>query len=352
MLKATARQEFSKLLLGWYRPEDRPMPWKAESDPYRIWVSEVILHQTRVQQGWQPYLQFIQRFPTVDSLAAATPEQVLAQWQGLGYYRRAQHLHSGAKYIIEELQGQMPQTGQAWLKVKGIGPYSAAAIASFAYNEPLAVLDGNVIRVLARFFCLQEDPNRKRKIYVDLAQSLLAVDKPAIYNQAIMDLGATVCTPAKPQCPKCPFSKLCCSYKNQSQLQFPVKSKKVKIKEIHISYLIICDKEKILVKQRPENGIYRAMWDFPSIESSEVNDEKIIKNKFKEILPGIKNIHLLSTDKQQLTHRKLIIHYYYSEPIQNHIIPTTYTLMSINKFAQLAVPGFIKRILPSINSMQ
>ena len=345
MPATSPHRRFASLLLDWYDPADRPMPWKGERDPYRIWISEVILHQTRVQQGWEPYLRFIGHFPDVATLAAAPADAVLAAWQGLGYYRRALHLHAGAKYIMDEREGKLPGTADEWLQVKGIGPYSAAAIASFAFNEPRAVLDGNVFRVLARVFCLAADPRQERPVFAELAGQLLPRQKSAVYNQAIMDLGATICTPARPRCQQCPLSTICCSYREGRQIEFPIRPKPVTVKRLDLYLLILKDKGKLLLRQRPDTGIYRRMWDLPGLESTSTLSPAEVQQQMRAVLPGMEKISLLATDSQQLTHRKLFIHYFEGVKPEGFKPPAGYRFYSANQFKQIAVPAYLSRLI-------
>jgi A/G-specific adenine glycosylase len=228
--KDTDFQAFSYQILSWYRANPRELPWRGTADPYKIWLSEIILQQTRIAQGTPYYLKFVAAFPTVQDLATASEEEVLRLWQGLGYYSRARNLHACAKSIWFEHGGKFPDTYQKLLLLKGVGSYTASAISSFAFGEAKAVVDGNVFRVLARFFGISTDiaSPKAKKEFEGLANQLIPHQNPGEYNQAIMDLGATVCKPRQPICGACPFQQKCMAFGMGQVEQFPVKSKKIK----------------------------------------------------------------------------------------------------------------------------
>ena len=224
---------FSSTLLNWHKKNNRTLPWKVDKDPYKIWLSEIILQQTRVEQGIPYYQKFIATFPTIHDLAQTDESNVLKVWEGLGYYSRARNLHDTAKYISIHLNGVFPSSYENLLKLKGVGPYTAAAIASFAYDLPHAVVDGNVYRVLSRIFGIKTpmDSSEGRKEFQKIAQELINAQDPGGYNQAIMDFGATVCTPKNPNCNQCPFSEQCFAFLNRSINQLPVKNKNIQKKK-------------------------------------------------------------------------------------------------------------------------
>lgn len=246
----------------------REMPWRGERDPYRIWLSEVILQQTRVEQGRGYYERFCVRFPTVKELAKASEAEVFKLWEGLGYYARARNLHATAQHIYNERKGQFPDHYDALLRLKGIGPYTAAAIASFAYREPRAVVDGNVIRVLARVFGIAEAPvtAAAKKTFQQLADNCLDQQHPDKYNQAIMDFGAQVCTPRSPRCEDCPLQAICFAKEKNLTDQLPVTVKKAPLRHRHFHYLVIYDKKDVLLQQRTEKDIWKGLWEFPLLE--------------------------------------------------------------------------------------
>ena len=240
---------FTKKLLEWYAQNDRPMPWKGIKNPYFIWLSEVILQQTRVEQGLPYYLKFIKKYPTINSLAKAPEDEILKLWEGLGYYSRARNLHAAAKEIVVNYNGIFPTTYEEILKLKGVGEYTASAIASFAYDLPRAVIDGNVYRVLTRFFGIHTpvDTSKGKKKIRLLADCLLETQKPALYNQAIMDFGAIQCTPKTPECSVCTLKNACTGYGLKKVNTYPVKSKKIKKRKRHFYYLVLKQGSKLLL---------------------------------------------------------------------------------------------------------
>lgn len=261
--------KFSLLITQWYRQNGRKLPWRDTNDPYKIWLSEIILQQTRVEQGRSYYQKFVDHYPTVLDLANASEQDILNDWQGLGYYSRARNLHFSAKYIRDELSGTFPQTFDEIIKLKGVGKYTAAAIASFAFNEPKAVVDGNVYRLLSRVFNVDTpiDSSKGQKDFQTLADSLISPDHPADHNQAIMEMGALVCTPTKPDCMFCPVTEICESRAKGTHLDLPVKSKKTKVRNRYFHYLIYNQESNTLIEQRTEKGIWQQLYQFPLIET-------------------------------------------------------------------------------------
>lgn len=271
--KTSENQAFSHQIISWYQANPRDLPWRGIKDPYRIWLSEVILQQTRVAQGLPYYYAFVSAFPTVSDLANAPEEEVLRLWQGLGYYSRARNLHACAKYINQELSGVFPSTYQDLLLLKGVGSYTAAAIASFAFGEVKAVVDGNVFRVLARYFGIHTDiaSSGAKKEFEKLANELIPVDQPAEFNQAMMDFGARLCTPKNPDCTNCPVRSTCFAFKNQLQTALPVKINKTKVKERGLHYLVIRCGEKWVWRKRSQGDIWTGLHDFPELDRTKPN---------------------------------------------------------------------------------
>ncbi len=253
---------FTKQLTAWHETDnDRNLPWKSEQDPYKIWLSEVILQQTRALQGLPYYMRFTEAYPTVKNMAAANDDDAFRLWQGLGYYNRCKNMLNTARYISSELNGKFPDTYDGLLALKGIGPYTASAIASFAYGLPNAVVDGNVYRVLARYFGIEEaiDTTSGKKIFAELAQQLLNKNGSAAYNQAIMDLGATVCTPRNPTCSACPLHKKCIAYEQGLTGLLPIKSKKTAVKTRYFNYLLLQWKDMLWIHKRTGNDICQSL---------------------------------------------------------------------------------------------
>jgi len=309
--------DFSNSLLHWYLQEKRDLPWRNTTNPYPIWLSEIILQQTRVAQGMPYYLSFIEKFPTIFDFAAANEEEVLKLWQGLGYYSRARNMHKTAQYIVSELDGVFPNTYQDLLKLKGIGPYTAAAIASFSFNEVVPVVDGNVYRVLARFFGIETDiaSSKARKEFFELAQLLISKDKPAIFNQAIMEFGALQCVPQNPDCKVCIFSNSCLALQINKVDQLPIKLKKTKVTNRFLNYLIYMDDENTtIVCKRIQKGIWHNLYEFPVIETEkDVSDEEMMQLiRFQNTENQIDNIFLYNPLKiiHKLSHQKLTLRFF------------------------------------------
>lgn len=304
---------FRSQLLEWYRNSHRPLPWKGEKDPYIIWLSEIILQQTRVEQGMPYFHRFTEQYPRIQDLANAPEDEVMKLWEGLGYYSRARNMHAAAKYIFEELEGKFPDTFEGILKLKGVGPYTAAAIASFAFDLPHAVVDGNVFRVLSRFFGidLPIDSSEGKKHFQQLAQHLLDHEDPARYNQAIMDFGATLCTPQKPGCSDCPLQKKCQAFQKERIGELPVKSKKIQRRTRFFHYLIINQGSDTWIRKRTGKDIWKNLYEFPMIEmeSGLQHAQKMIEAS--DLATVLSHTHYeierVSPPYQQLlTHQKIV----------------------------------------------
>lgn len=312
MIEKQTKTWFRRSLLRWnLNKNDRKMPWKGIKDPYKIWLSEIMLQQTRVEQGMGYYNRFIKAFPTVDLLAQAAENQVYKHWEGLGYYSRCRNLIATAKKVSFELDGRFPETREGLLSLKGVGPYTAAAIGSFAFGLPLAVVDGNVMRVLSRVLGIKEpvdQPAVKKKIET-YAGELLDDKNPAAYNQAIMDLGAVVCKPQQPACSQCPFQKKCFAYKHGLQATLPVKSKKIKSRERFMYYLILEHAGKQLMRKRTGNDIWKGLYEFVLMEKDEPQAFKSMQKLSGWGIPstGIQQeiIDVSEEIVHQLTHQKI-----------------------------------------------
>jgi A/G-specific adenine glycosylase len=261
---------FNIKICDWYLQNHRQLPWRETSDPYRIWISEIILQQTRVKQGHDYYLRFIGAFPTVETLARASEQNVLRAWQGLGYYTRARNLHRAARVIVNDLGGQMPRNSHDLRKLSGIGPYTAAAIASIAFREPVAVVDGNVYRLLSRCFAISTpiDSTEGKKSFGALANRLIDTLEPGRFNQAMMELGALICTPTNPQCHLCPVEADCLSLKTGTHLQYPVKGKKIAKRTRHFNYVLLRSAVTCFAtKRREKDDIWQGLFEPLLIES-------------------------------------------------------------------------------------
>lgn len=312
MKKSTKQKFFTKNLLDWFKKNDRPLPWKGEKNPYYIWLSEIILQQTRVAQGLPYFEKFKAAFPKVHDLANAPSDEVMKLWEGLGYYSRARNLHFTAKFISSELNGVFPNTYNAILGLKGVGPYTAAAIASFAFDLPHAVVDGNVFRVLSRVFGIKSpiDTTQGKKEFNQLADKLLAKKTPAIYNQAIMDFGATQCVPVKPKCTICPMQENCKAFANNLVGILPIKSKKIKKRDRFFNYLVFKRNDTLILNKRNQKDIWLNLYDFPLVEAEKLlNEEELKQSKVFQKIIGDTSFLIKKSSKpfkQLLTHQKIV----------------------------------------------
>lgn len=303
----------SAKLIDWYQQNQRDLPWRNTADPFKIWISEIILQQTRVNQGMDYYHRFVERFPDVASLAIAHEDEVLKYWQGLGYYSRARNLHKAARQIMDKHGGRFPDNFQDVLSLSGIGTYTASAICSFAYHQPYAVVDGNVYRVLARLFniSLPIDSTQGIKQFQILADEVLDRQNPGTHNQAIMEFGALQCVPVNPDCENCTLKFQCLAFATKNVSQLPVKSLKIKTKTLHFNYLNIQYQDYCFIRQRKEGNIWKNLFEFPLIEDDcLLNQVELINHAhFREIFKDIDNVYIRSVSKPVkhiLTHRKIM----------------------------------------------
>lgn len=278
---------FSNSLTKWYLQNKRDLPWRNTQNPYFIWLSEIMLQQTRVAQGMPYFYSFTTAFPTVFDLANASEEQVLKLWQGLGYYSRARNLHKTAQYIAFELDGIFPSSYIDLLKLKGVGEYTAAAIASFSYNEKVPVVDGNVFRVLSRYFDIESDISllSTKKEFTALASELISKENPALFNQAIMEFGAMQCVPKNPNCDICIFNSSCMALQKKKVSQLPVKSKKLKVTKRYFNYIVFLDEnQKTYIQKRSDKGIWHNLYEFPLIETQKEESFEAISNQIQDLI--------------------------------------------------------------------
>ena len=335
-------------MLTWFAENKRALPWRETSDPYRIWVSEVILQQTRVAQGWAYYERFIAAFPTAEALAKAEEEDVLRLWQGLGYYSRARNMHRAAKQICE--LGAFPTTYAEIRALSGIGDYTAAAISSIAYGLPTAVVDGNVYRVLSRFFADNTpiDSTQGKKHFAELAQALLPEKSPGVYNQAIMDFGAMQCTPKSPKCDTCPLQQGCLASARENVQTFPVKSKKTKVETRHMVYLIVHDTlGKTWLHQRQAGDIWQGLYEFPLLEFNAPPTLKDIKGHpfYQRCIPHEASFrNVTSSLTHQLTHRLLKVDCYEIYVSEDTPVPEGFTAVLWENLTDYPLPQLIVRL--------
>ncbi|MEI6866552.1 A/G-specific adenine glycosylase [Flavicella sp.] len=339
---------FCNLLEEWYLSVDRDLPWRKNKNPYSVWISEIILQQTRVAQGTAYYLKFIKSFPTVFDLANAKEELVLKLWQGLGYYSRARNLHYAAKYIVNELDGVFPSTYIDLLKLKGVGDYTASAVASICFNEQQAVVDGNVYRVLARYFGIATPINSAKGIkeFKILAQSLLETEDPGQYNQAIMDFGALKCKPQNPNCETCTLAGGCAALRSNSIAELPVKEKKIKIKKRYFNFIVLITEDyNTILTQRKGKGIWENLYQFPLIESIQSIgiDELVVIKEFQNLMEEDDiSIQLFNTKDwvHKLSHQHLYTKFWVVRTKSSHS-----DLISINQINDYAVPRLVDRFV-------
>ncbi|CAM1343182.1 A/G-specific adenine glycosylase [Tenacibaculum aestuarii] len=337
----------SKQLIFWYLQNKRELPWRKTKDPYRVWLSEIMLQQTRVAQGLPYFLKFTETFPTVFDLAKAEESEVLKLWQGLGYYSRARNLHFTAKYISEEFKGVFPKSYKELLQLKGVGDYTASAIASICYDEPVAVVDGNVYRVLSRYFGVATPINSTKGIkeFKELAQTVIDATQPGVYNQAIMDFGALHCKPQNPLCDECPLAESCVALASNSLKEFPVKEKKIKIKKRYFNYLVpVTEDNQTVLEERVGKGIWQGLYQFPLVETKKETDEKelIEHDQFVKLFPEETTISLFNKEDivHKLSHQHLVTKFW--------VVKTTNVsenTMSWSKVKEQPVPVLIDKFL-------
>lgn len=345
-------EEWSSKLLQWYEDNKRDLPWRSTSDPYKIWLSEIILQQTRVNQGTAYYLRFVEKYPTITELATASEDEVLKVWQGLGYYSRARNLHQAAKAIRHSFKGLFPRKYEDIRGLKGVGPYTAAAIASFAYNLPYAVLDGNVMRVYSRLFGITDpiESMKGRKKLQHLADELLPKENSASYNQAAIELGALVCLPKNPHCTDCPLQIHCEAFAHKLTNKLPVKQLKAIKKVRFLNYLVIQSGQRVVIRKRSHNDIWKGLYDFPCIETTASASLQQLAEKSEWINTFGKNkvaIQSVSGEyKHLLTHRKLLVTFIkliLDKPIKP--MPEGCEWINLRKLHLYAVPRVIDRYI-------
>jgi A/G-specific adenine glycosylase len=324
--------DFTRTLLRWFAENGRELPWRETSDPYAIWLSEIILQQTQVKQGWAYWERFMRRWPTVEALANATEDEVLREWQGLGYYSRARNLHFAAKQIVA--MGEFPNTIEGIKSLKGVGDYTAAAIGSFAFGLPDAVVDGNVYRVLSRHFGIETPVNTTegKKEFQKLAESLLPSSDYGTYNQAIMDFGAIQCTPQSPKCVVCPLQESCVALRNGKVNVLPVKEKTLKVKSRHLIYIYVRCQGMTAIHRRGEGDIWQGLYE-PLLVNSE---ERIVNSNIRLIAKGVKHV---------LTHRVLTADFYLWETDDRPTLPDDYIWIKEEDIDNYGIPRLIDKLL-------
>ncbi|MBT3919889.1 MAG: A/G-specific adenine glycosylase [Flavobacteriaceae bacterium] len=336
---------FSKKLILWYLAHKRDLPWRTTAIPYYIWLSEIILQQTRVEQGLPYYKAFVSKYPTVNKLANAAEQEVLKLWQGLGYYSRARNLHATAKYVSNELNGVFPTSYRELIKLKGVGDYTASAIASICFNEATAVVDGNVYRALARYFGIATPINSSLGIkeFKNLAQQLIDVDKPGNHNQALMEFGARQCKPQNPNCDVCIFNDSCVALQQKKISELPVKLKKTKVKNIYFNYIVLISENKnTFLQKRIGKGIWQNLYEFPLIETEkdieieELNSLRVFQDVSKKFEINSLILYNEVPILHKLSHRNIYTRFWIAETSKNN-----YKAISISQIETYPVPKLI-----------
>jgi A/G-specific adenine glycosylase len=342
---------FSDKVVKWYEHNKRDLPWRATRDPYKIWLSEIILQQTRVNQGLPYYLSFVEKFPDVNALASASEQEVLRLWQGLGYYTRARNLHKCAQEVVNNCAGAFPTTFESLKKLSGIGDYTAAAIASISFQERVAVVDGNVFRVLARVFGIEKETNslEGKKAFTQLANELIRHKYPDLHNQAIMEFGALYCTPKNPRCNQCIFESTCFAARNNLQHLLPLKAKTKTARNRYFYYFVMRKGKSLLMKKREEKDIWHGLFDFFLVEKPKpAKIDKVITqlNSIVRLKIQVDAVEISGLYKQILTHQ--IIHSKFilvkTNQSQN-LLNEQFRFYSIKKIADLPKPALISRFL-------
>lgn len=323
---------FTVAILEWFRENGRVLPWRETRDPYAIWLSEIILQQTRIEQGKPYWERFMKRWPTVEALSQASEDEVLREWQGLGYYSRARNLHEAAKQIVE--MGGFPQTLEGIKRLKGVGDYTAAAIGSIAFNLPAAVVDGNVYRVLARHYGIETPINTTegKKEFTALANSLLPANEASAFNQAMMDFGAVQCTPVNPQCTVCPLQETCVALHEGKTASLPVKRKTLKVQERHLVYIYVRHQGKTAIHRRAAGDIWQGLYE-PWLTEAVPSGAILLRQ-------GVKHV---------LTHRILYADFYLWEPAEQPQLPDDYFWIPEADIDQYGVPRLIELLLEELN---
>lgn len=354
--------DLSLQILNWYNQNKRDLPWRDTSDPYKIWISEVILQQTRVEQGLSYYLRFVQRWPDVEQLATASEQEVLKMWQGLGYYSRARNLLAAAKQVLHDYNGVFPKTVAELQKLKGIGEYTAAAIASIAFEKPVPVIDGNVYRVISRIFDVENpiDTPQGKKHFKALADSLLDKKCPGNFNQALMEFGALQCIPKSPDCEICPLQSICLAFERKKVDQLPVKVNKIKVRKRFLNYFVLIGQLEsqcfTFLRHRKAGDVWQGLYDFPCIETSEKKELHELENEaffqnIKAIAQEVKPLPGLR--KHVLTHQQLMVSFYVVkcksgfEVLKNNSL----SLVSQTELVNYPMPRLIDRFLQDNESL-
>jgi A/G-specific adenine glycosylase len=347
-------RNFTNILLKWFESEKRQLPWKETKDPYKIWISEIILQQTRVDQGTAYYLRFLKKFPSINSLAKADEDEVLKMWEGLGYYSRARNIHYTAKYLKTHCNGKFPTSYGDILSLKGIGPYTAAAIMSYAFNKKYAVIDGNVLRIVSRYLGIQEpvDIAATNKLIMSWLENQIDDLRPGDFNQAMMDLGSLICTPKLYKCQICPLNEACMAFKENLQAIIPVKSKSITKKDKYFHYIIFKHEDKGLFIKKRDNGIWKGLYDFPLIEKNSskpllIKELNKMLDDFGIVSLDLKIIASIPMPKHVLTHQNIYTFFYTIEIVDNtfEILKEYFIFVDRENITNFAFPKIVNLYL-------
>ncbi|MCC5940287.1 MAG: A/G-specific adenine glycosylase [Balneolaceae bacterium] len=358
-MSSTDKEEFSKNLIEWYRQNKRDLPWRNSDDPYAIWVSEIMLQQTRVDTVIPYYHRFLDAFPTVFDLAAADQQQVLKLWEGLGYYSRGRNLHYAAKHVVEHYEGNIPEEYKQITSLKGIGPYTAAAILSIAFQKKYAVVDGNVIRVIARYFGIEDDvrSSRTKNEVQQLADSLIPETDPGDFNQAMMELGATVCKPQQPECSSCPLSVHCFAFNSAKTDLLPYKSKAKKVPHHQIAVGIIVNSDhELLIALRPEESMLGGLWEFPGgkKKKGETLTETVSRELNEELGVEVEVFEKFMDLKHAYSHFKITLYAYWCKIVQGNPEPKSsqeILWVKLNEIDQFPFPKANKTLITGLKQL-
>lgn len=342
------QMKFTEILIHWYSKNKRILPWRENIDPYRVWLSEIILQQTRVEQGLPYFIKFTDNYPEVIDLAVASESEILKMWQGLGYYSRARNLHFTAKTVAEVYSGQFPRTFAELKKLKGVGDYTAAAIASICFNEPVPVVDGNVYRFLSRYFGIETpiDSTEGKKIFFSQAGSLIPEKNPGDFNQAMMEFGALICTPQNPDCTSCVFSETCFAFRNNKVAKFPVKKGKTKVLPLYLNYAHIQSVNGFYLQQRPANGVWGNMFEFPVLATEQPATKQQLNDFFDQLGLNLSDQTATSEPiKHLLTHKRIEARFHSFEPKKYQASENLHLVNEPKSLEKYALPKLIEQFV-------
>lgn len=359
--KKTDYNEYKQLIINWYKENKRDLPWRNKGNPFDVFLSEFILQQTRIEQGTPYFLRIKTAFPTIEKLAQASEETILFFWQGLGYYSRARNLHASARMILKNYNGVIPDNFETLKKLKGIGDYTAAAIASIGYNQPVPLIDGNVFRVVSRIFGIETpiDTTQGKKEIRKALEQFFDYEKAGNFNEAMMDFGAIQCTPTNPKCNNCPFDKSCQAFLSKSVEKYPVKEKKVSIKTRYLNYLVLQTNESdpfYILSKRTDKDIWKNLYEFPLIETdTKIDDVQLKTTEFwssTELFSTTPKFHQIIRKSHKLTHRLLQISFTIATIDSNFLTSKPpYLLLNYNEIQQKPLPIILVKFLNQINNV-